>query len=256
MDLIRLEAPRWKERDDLLHGFFGRRGGESTGPFAGLNISFNVGDDPRTVTNNICNMKRAVGVHDLRIVTMNQVHGDHIIDVKDGSRKEAGEADGMVTAAKGVFLGILTADCVPILFCAATAKLVAVAHAGWRGTLLGLAPKMINHLRNNYGVEAAAIEVALGPAIGSCCYEIGSDVSEPIIKKWGSLGREALRTEGVRTFLDLTLLNAALLKDAGILEENMSQLGSCTACAPQDFFSYRREGLKTGRQISFIGWLA
>ncbi|MGH7846958.1 MAG: polyphenol oxidase family protein, partial [Candidatus Binatia bacterium] len=228
MDLLQLEAPGWRERDGLLHGFFGRRGGESTGPFSGLNISFDVGDDPRAVTNNICNMKRALGVHDLRIVTMKQVHGDHIIDVKDGSRKEAGEGDGMVTTAKGVFLGVLTADCVPILLCAPTAKLVAVAHAGWRGTLLGVAPKMINHLRNNYGIEAAAIEVALGPAIGSCCYEIGSDVSKPIIKKWGSLGREALRTESGKGFLDLKLLNISLFKDAGIFEENISQLGSCT----------------------------
>ena len=254
MDLLWLEVPRWKERHDLLHGFFGRRGGESTGPFSGLNISFNVGDDPEAVTNNICNMKRAVGVHDLRIVTIKQVHGDHIINVKDGSRKEAGEGDGMVTTAKGVFLGILTADCVPILFCARNAKLVAVAHAGWRGTLLGLAPKMVKYLKDSYGVESSAVEVALGPAIGSCCYEIGPDVTEPFVKRWGESARKALRKDGSKTFLDLRGLNVSLLKESGIRGENIWQVGSCTACVPEDFFSYRRDGLQTGRQISFIGW--
>jgi YfiH family protein len=186
---------------------------------------------------------------------MKQVHSDRIIDVADGSRKEAGEGDGMVTTEPGVFLAILTADCVPILFLAPSPRLVGVVHAGWRGTLLGLAGKMVTHLKSRYGIDSASVEVALGPAIGSCCYEIGYDVAEPMTKKWGELARQALNNVGPKTFLDLKQLNASLLKDAGILEQSIGQLGCCTACAPEDFFSYRRNGVETGRQISFIGWL-
>ncbi len=256
MDLLRLEAPLWKNRSKLLHGFLGRRGGKSSGAFLGLNVSLNVGDDPQIVKDNICDLKRAVGVHDLRIVTMKQVHGDRIVEVQDKSQKEVGEADGMVTKEKEVFLGILTADCVPVLFCAPEAKVVAVVHAGWRGTLLGLAPKMVSHLKNRFGVESSSIEAALGPAIGPCCYEIGADVADPVQKKWGALANKALRTNEGKTFLDLKGLNTALLQESGIPAENISQVGSCTACSTEDFFSYRRDGGKTGRQISFIGWLS
>ena len=256
MDILRLEAPIWKNRGKLLHGFLGRRGGKSGGPFAGLNVSLNVGDDPQAVKDNICDLKRALGVHDLRIVTMKQVHGERIVEVKDKSQKEVGEADGMVTWEKDLFLGILTADCVPILFCVPEAQLVAVVHAGWRGTLLGLAPKMIGHLTDRFGVESSLIEVALGPAIGGCCYEIGADVAEPVQKKWGVLGSKALRTDRGKTFLDLKALNSSLLREAGIPAENISHVGSCTACSAKDFFSYRRDGAVSGRQISFIGWLS
>ncbi|MEK7782854.1 MAG: laccase domain-containing protein, partial [Candidatus Binatota bacterium] len=103
MDIVWLQVPQWKNRDGLLHGFLGRRGGKSTGPFASLNLSFRVGDDPQVVKDNICDVKRVVGVHDLRIVTMKQVHGDHILEVKDQHIKEAGEGDGMVTEERGIF---------------------------------------------------------------------------------------------------------------------------------------------------------
>ena len=128
------------------------------------------------VKDNICDVKRAVGVHDGRIVTMKQMHGDQILEVKDRDIKEVGEADGMVTEEQGLFLGVLTADCVPILFTVFGKKLAAVVHAGWRGTLAGIAPKMVDYLKERYDVNPASLEAALGPAIGLCCYEIGPDV--------------------------------------------------------------------------------
>ena len=178
MDLCWLRVPQWEKHGALLHGFLGRRGGKSAGPYASLNLSFRVGDDSQVVKDNICDVKRAVGVHDARIVTMKQMHGDQILEVKDRNIKEAGEADGMVTEEKGLFLGVLTADCVPILFTVFEKKLAAVVHAGWRGTLAGIAPKMVDYLKERYDVNPASMEVALGPAIGLCCYEIGPDVAD------------------------------------------------------------------------------
>ncbi|MGH7832142.1 MAG: peptidoglycan editing factor PgeF [Candidatus Binatia bacterium] len=255
MDLAWLKVPGWESRDRLLHGFLGRRGGKSTGRYAGLNLSFRVGDDPKTVKDNVCDMKKAVGAHDLRVVTMRQVHGDRIVDVKDRSLKEAGEADGMATEEHGLFLGVLTADCVPILFSVSGRPLVAVVHAGWRGTLAGIAAKMVRHLEDRYAVRAKLLETALGPSIGPCCYEIGSDVSTPLVQKWGSLAENCLAKRNGKSLLDLRKLNRSILEGAGIPPGRIAEIGPCTSCSADEFFSYRREKGETGRQISFIGWL-
>jgi len=254
MDFLALKVPSWERRGGPLHGFLGRRGGKSTGAFAGLNLSFRVGDDPEIVKDNFCDMKKAVGVHNLKITTMKQVHGDHIVDVTDNRLKEAGEADGMVTDEKGIFLGVLTADCVPILFSVRGRNVAAVAHVGWRGTLAGIAGKMVRHLRDRYNVGAGSVEAALGPSIGACCYEIGADVSKPLIEKWGRLARKCLNSRDGKEFLDLRELNGLLLHDAGVPQEQIFPIGPCTSCAREDFFSYRRDQKETGRQIGFIGF--
>ena len=101
MELTHLTVPQWQKYDGLLHGFMGRRGGKSVGRYAGLNVSYRVGDDTKVVSQNVCDMKLAIGIHDGKIVTMRQVHGDNIIEVTDKKIKEAGEADGMVTAESG-----------------------------------------------------------------------------------------------------------------------------------------------------------
>jgi len=153
---MHLEVPAWIKYDGLLHGFMGRRGGKSVGPYAGLNVSYRVGDDPKIVNENVCDMKQAVGIHDGRIITMKQIHGDQIIDVKDRNIKEVGVGDGMKTGEKEAFLAILTADCVPILFVAPGEKIVAVVHAGWRGTLAGIAAKMVRLLDSQHGIAPLA----------------------------------------------------------------------------------------------------
>lgn len=255
VDFTCLQVPQWGKVDGLLHGFLGRRGGKSSGPYASLNLSLRVGDDPQVVKDNVCDTKRAVGIHHGKIVTMKQVHGDRILEVRGRDVKEAGEGDAMVTEEQGVFLSVLTADCVPILFSVAGQRLAAVAHAGWRGTLAGIGPKMVRYLKERHGVEPASVEATLGPAIGPCCYEIGKDVSLPLLQKWGKLAERSLRGAGGGEFLDLRALNRALLEEAGIPPAQIFDVGPCTSCAAEDFFSYRREKGKTGRQLSFIGWV-
>jgi YfiH family protein len=255
MDMTWVKVKHWEAHDGLLHGFMGRRGGKSIGPYSELNMSYRVSDDPKVVSQNVCDMKLAVGIHDGRIVTMGQVHGDNIVEVKDKSLKEAGEADGMITAEKDIFLGVLTADCVPILFVAPKNKLVAAVHAGWRGTLAGIAEKAARLFTDQLHVSADEIEVALGPSIESCCYEVKDDVAVPLLKRWGGIAESSIQKRDGKTYLDLRLLNRAVLSRAGIPETNIFQIGPCTSCSPEDFFSYRRERSETGRQISFIGWL-
>jgi YfiH family protein len=254
MEITWLKVPQWESYGGLLHGFMGRRGGKSVGPYAGLNVSYRVGYDGNVVGQNVCDMKLAVGIHDGRIVTMKQVHGDNIIEIKDKKLNEAGEADGMVTREREVHLGVLTADCVPILFVAPKHKLVAAVHAGWRGTLAGIAEKMVRLFEEQYGVSADEIEAALGPAIGGCCYEVKDDVTQPLIERWGRIAESGIEARDGKTFLDLRRVNQGILERAGVLAKQILQLGPCTSCAPDEFFSYRRERKETGRQMSFIGW--
>jgi YfiH family protein len=256
MEFTWLKVPQWEKYQALLHGFMGRRGGKSVGPYAGLNVSYRVGDDAKIVSENVCDMKQAVGIHDGRIITMRQVHGDQIIDVKDRNIKEAGDGDGMKTEEKGAFLGILTADCVPILFVVPADRIVAVVHAGWRGTLAGIAPKMVQLLESQHGISPGAIEAAVGPAIGPCCYEVQQDVSRPLVERWGKIAELCVDHREGRTFLDLRRLNRAILEQAGVPSQHIYQVGPCTSCAPDEFFSYRREKKATGRQLSFIGWVS
>ena len=255
MEITWLKVPEWESYPGLLHGFIGRRGGRSVGAYAGLNVSLRVGDEMQAVKNNICDIKHAVGIHDGRIVTMRQVHGDGIVEVADTSGKEAGEADAMVTRERETYLGILTADCVPILLVAPKRKVVAVVHAGWRGTLAGIGLKMVRRFQEKYDIAAADIEAALGPSIGACCYEIQDDVSRPLLEQWGTRADSSLERRKSGCFLDLRRLNRDILENAGVPRTRVYEIGPCTSCAKDEFFSYRRERAETGRQLSFIGWL-
>jgi YfiH family protein len=255
MEATHLKVPQWEKHSGLLHGFFGRRGGKSEGAFAGLNTSYRVGDDPKVVSQNVCDAKLAVGIHDGRVATMRQMHGDNIVEVKDRSLKEAGEADGMFTSEADLYLAVLTADCVPILIVAPEQRVAAAVHAGWRGTLAGIAEKAVRMLESRYDVAGANLEAALGPSIGSCCYEVKADVSGPLMKKWGKLTTASVFVRAGKTYIDLRRLNRDILRAAGIPGNQLHQIGPCTSCAATDFFSYRRERSETGRQMSLIGWL-
>ena len=252
MNFLCLKAPEWERREGLLHGFLGRRGGKSAGAYAGLNLSFRVGDDPQVVKDNFCDMKREVGVHDLRIVTMKQVHGERIIEVKDNRLKEVGEADGMITEEKGLFLGVLTADCVPMLFSVRGRKLAAVAHAGWRGTLAGIAAKMIGLLKERHDVDPSSVEAAMGPAIGPCCYEVDDPVLDQLrmgLPEWESVVRDY---RGHKARLDLKALIRRQAEEQGVPASSVSAVNLCTICQDQLFYSYRREGRVNGTMVSGI----
>jgi YfiH family protein len=255
MEITQLQVSHWQNYPGLLHGFMGRRGGKSAGVYAGLNVSYRVGDDNQVVSQNVCDMKLAVGIHDGKIVTMRQVHGDDIIEITDNKLKEAGDADGMVTAQHDVYLGVLTADCVPLLFIAPKQKLAAAVHAGWRGTLAGIADKTVRLFKSQYDVAASELEVALGPSIGVCCYEVNDDVAAPLMKKWGKLMTPSINVKDGKSFVNLSRLNRDILRESGVPGKQVFQVGPCTRCATDDFFSYRREGGETGRQISIVGWL-
>jgi YfiH family protein len=254
----RLRVPEWERIPQLLHGFFGRRGGQSRGEFGGLNLSFAVGDDANCVRENWRRVADSVEGSP-RFLTMRQCHGAEVAWV-DGNTAEAPQADALVSRSPGLALCVLTADCVPLLLAAPDHRVAAAVHAGWRGTVLGIVRRAVKSLEEQFGVPPTALRAALGPAIGACCYEVGRDLADELERQWGAMP-EAVVRYGDKSRLDLRRINAALLTGVGVPAHQIASVGPCTRCAQEEYFSHRAAcgaGLPggTGRQLSFIGWSA
>ncbi len=178
-----------------------------------------------------------------RIVCLNQVHSDRIIRAEHVSDGSFPEADGVISEDPAVVLCIRTADCVPVLLWAADAPVIAAVHAGWRGLAGGILPKAVR-LMGECGAQK--IHVSMGPSIGPCCYEVGPEVIH-------ALRTEPDRRDADRSFVDLHRVARDQVLTAGIARDRIHQVQSCTCCNRGSFFSHRRDGESTGRNISVIG---
>lgn len=244
-----LRVAGWDAIEGLAHGFFGRAGGVSGGPLAALNVSERVGDYPWKVGANWALAARALP--GLRAVRMQQVHGARVVRV-DAPTQEVGEADAMFTATPGVGLAVLTADCVPLLGVAPAHGAVLAVHAGWRGTLAGVAAAAVAAATAALAIPPAAWRLALGPAIGGCCYEVEADIGARLVAQWGPMP-DAWRPRGGRGQLDLRAANRAILTASGVPGEQIFDLGPCSNCAHEHYFSHRASRGTAGRQLSLIG---
>jgi polyphenol oxidase len=253
MKILRLQVPHWEQFDGLIHGFLGRVGGQGQPPNAAFRLSCDDGDDLQAVKQNWCELKQALGLPRISIITAKQVHGDAILTVSSTTEKLAGIGDGLMTDAPNLCVGVMAADCVPLLFVEPARKIAAAVHAGWRGTAAGIAPRTVALMKEVYRIDPASLHVAMGPSIGPCCYEVGPEVAAQIAAHWREELRGAWRPEGVKGRLDLRALNEAQLLGADIPRSHIQKIGPCTACNVDTYFSYRKEG-KSGHQLSFIGW--
>jgi YfiH family protein len=240
----------------VVHGFSTRRGGVSAPPFASLNLGPRTGDAPGAVRANRRRLLAALGLDGWPVLAPRQVHGADVAVVRAGERAAAGgvvEGDGVVTDARGVALMVLAADCLPILLHAPTRGVIAAVHAGWRGTAGGIAGQAVAAVRAAFGVAPAELQVALGPAIGRCCYEVGAEVLAAVAAATpcppGTLWEPL---PGGKGMLDLGAANRAQLAVAGVPPDQIGALGECTACRTDRFFSHRREGGQTGRAAAVI----
>jgi YfiH family protein len=226
----------------------GRLGGVSPPPYATLNVSLAVGDVPAAV---IENRRRAVAPAAFRRpVFARLVHGVDAVLV-EGTGQHLPAADLLFTRDPSVVLAMTFADCVPLYWHSPGAGLVGIGHAGWRGTVRNLAGVAVDFLRGE-GAAPDDVYLAVGPAIGPCCYQ----VDEPVARAVRQLGLDADETlipDGSGHWrLDLPGLNRLLAVRAGVPDAHISLCGLCTACHPDWFFSHRREGGHTGRQGGFI----
>lgn len=243
----------------LRHGFSTRSGGVSRGIFASLNLGLNRGDDFENVYQNYQIFCRALDVDPAQCVFSKQVHRD---DVKIVTAADAGsgllypqryEADALVTNVPGIVLTIFSADCIPTLYYDPVTRCIGAAHAGWRGTALGIAAKTIRTMERIYGAEAKNIRAAIGPGISKCCFETSDDVPCAMHSALGSAADPYMvQEENGKWHVDLKGINAHFMKQVGVLEEHISISQECTACHTDLYWSHRIVGDGRGSLAAMI----
>jgi YfiH family protein len=232
-------------------GVTGRHGGVSEGPYATLNLSLSVGDQPERVLENRRRAAQALGAELDDLVLANQVHGAEVVIVGDADRGRGagsagdaiGDADALVTAGTAAVLVVLAADCVPMVLCDPEAGVLAVVHAGWRGTVARVGEAALAAM-SRLGAEPGRVIAGIGPAISKDRYQVGSEVAGAVEAALGPVG--AIRPHGSdRWLFDLPTTNSRLLAAAGV---PVAQIHACavTTGSPGPFFS-DREARPCGR---------
>lgn len=235
------------------HGFFGRRGGVSTGELASLNCGTGSGDDPALIAENRARVGRALN-DSAALTGLYQVHGDRCVIIESSSNLSARpEADAMATATPGILLGILTADCVPVLFHDARAGVIGAAHAGWKGALAGVTDSTLAAMEQ-LGASRDHIAAAIGPCIGRASYEVDDGFAARFTEADPANEMFFAPHKPGHAMFDIAAYVAARLAKAGV--KRIAITGQDTYAEPEDYFSYRRschnQENSYGRQLSVI----
>lgn len=241
MPLMFLDSPQLASAGGVRHAFFTRHGGVSDGLFTSLNCGFKSGDDPEKVAANRARAAAAMGVGETALVTARQVHSARVATVERPWRPaEAPEVDAMVTRAPGIALGVLTADCGPVLFADAEAGVVGAAHAGWKGALGGVLEATLAAMEA-LGARRFRIAVVLGPCIGADSYEVGPEFRDRFVVADAANARFFAPNGGDKSRFDLPGYVCNRLATAGV--ESAAMLDCDTCRDSERFFSYRRSVL-------------
>ena len=237
----------------IRHGFFTREGGVSKGIYASLNCGYGSDDDTENVRENRARIAEKLSVEREKLLTVYQVHSPTVALVTEPWTPDtAPQADAMVTATPGIALGILTADCTPILFADPQAGVIGAAHAGWRGAAEGIALNTIAAMVA-LGADPARIRAAIGPTISGPNYEVGDQFRTDLLAITPDGAPFFTTPEGGKPHFDLPGFVQAQLRAAGIAP--VENLGICTYAAPERYFSHRyatHQQTKAGRQIAVI----
>lgn len=230
-------------RKEIIHGFTGRRGGVSEGAYSSLSMSPRRGDDPEKVRKNEEILCLALGLNHKNLSSTRQEHTDEIAVIDESSlgigisRPWDRGVDAVITLLSDTPILAYAADCVPLLMYAPDIGAIAAVHSGWRGTEMGIARKTVLRLMET-GADAENIIVAIGPAIGLCCYEVGADVAERFPAQC-----RIYKGNG-KYMLDLKKANEISLREIGV--KQIDNTAPCTRCNNDIFFSHRGQGGKSG----------
>jgi YfiH family protein len=251
---VTLEFLRDTALEPFQHGFFTRKGGKSTGVFAGLNCGLSSGDLGEDVRENRVRVTRAIGREPETLCTVRQVHGTEVARITSAEDHDRSiEADAMVTSTPGVVLGILTADCQPVLFADRKAGVIGAAHAGWRGALDGVLERTIDAMVA-LGAERNNLAAVIGPTISQRAYEVGPEFIEPFLDDDPDNHRFFVNGSGDKYHFDLPSYGVQRLCDAGVCSAHWTR--HCTYSDKERFYSYRRtvhhQEPDYGRLISVI----
>ena len=237
----------FKNLAGVTHAVFTRRGGVSPAPWNSLNVGGSVGDEIAHVRANRVRSFDALGRDPASIHDVWLVHGTDVVhaDAPRDLTLKPPQADIVITDNPKVTLFMRYADCVPLLFHDPKKGVVALAHAGWLGTVRGVASAALDAMHRRYGTNPRDVRAAIGPAIGPDHYEIGMDVAEQIRAAFGARAESLLKANGERFHLDLWKANQLQMEEAGVGEIEIAEI--CTACHLDDWFSHRAEQGRTGR---------
>ncbi len=249
-----------------------RQGGISRSSYTSFNLASHVGDEPRAVARNRQIFLRRTGLTSLFYCY--QIHGNCVVDVDRESvasekscvlpRDVPGDSrlplgrftanvtsgkirvgDSLITARPGVGIGVFTADCVPVFIFDTVTPAIGIVHAGWRGTLAGIARNALMSMKSRFGTAMSNCLIHLGPSIQKCCYRVSPELLFEFEKHFGKIVRTA-------THLSLQAVNALQLAESGVLSSSISVSPFCTACCTETFYSHRASGGQTGRMLSYI----
>jgi YfiH family protein len=250
-----IEASNLIALPGIRHGFFTRAGGISTGIYASLNCGLGSSDDTANVLENRRRVASHLGGRFDRVVTLYQEHGTKAFSVVQPIARDAlPKADAIVTSTPGLVIGVLTADCTPVLFADPDAQVVAAAHAGWRGAVAGIIESTIKEMETR-GAKRSRIAAVIGPCINQAAYEVGADFEAELVARDPAYARFLDRSKaGDKAHFDLPGFVLGRIAEAEIT--NIVNAADCTHANESLFFSYRRTTQRKeadyGRQISAI----
>jgi polyphenol oxidase len=261
-DISFLQIEKWHQLNEkLIAGFTTRNGGVSDPPFQSLNLGLHVPDNQEKIIRNRELLAKKLNISLKNWVSGEQVHDNQVQMINldnqgQGSREYSSSVqgvDGLITNSKGILCTAFFADCVPLFFFDPVTEMIGIAHAGWKGTVGGMATSMVQALKEK-GVNESNLLVVIGPSISQEMYEVDEKVVANIEEKFRE--KCVVPSRKNRYLLDLKKLNVEILLQSGVLRHNIDVTNYCTYKDESLFFSHRRDKGKTGRMLGFLGIIA
>ena len=228
---------------EILTALSTRAGGPAASPF-GMNLSFNVGDDPANVRANRALFFGKLGITEAQCAIPRQIHSSTVTRADHSGAYP--DCDGLITDNVGLFLSVSTADCIPLFIYEKKRKVVAAIHSGWRGTVAAIAAEGVRKMVEEYDAAPGSMSAYIGPAASVCCYAVSQDVA-------GQFAPRFVRDVGGNLHVDLKGAVMDQLLNAGLPPSAIEVSPSCTISEPSLFHSYRRDGVRSGRMLGVIG---
>lgn len=251
--VVVLQNKIFSSTNQVIHATSTRHGGNSTGEFGTMNFGLTTGDDTQTVLKNREKFFETLGLSPESVVYAQQTHSDHIVNVDEkvihsfspNSPRYIPDTDALITCMKNVPLAILTADCLPIFLFDRATPVIGLVHAGWRGTKSHIADKTMQAMKKNFDSKPENMCAWISAGINVCCYQVGEDIRQDFSQEYGKY-IEAVKGDK----LNLVEINRFQLQNAGIPESSIFSTPYCTSHDNELFYSYRRNGKKSGRMAS------
>jgi polyphenol oxidase len=243
------------ERGRAIHAFSTRLGGLSDPPYASLNLGLGSGDDRARVHENRVRFAQAVGFDAENLVALRQVHGQQVavlLEGRDPHMVRATPGDALITDRPQLPLAVITADCFPVVLAAPSLSAVGIVHSGRKGTAARVVSVAIDRMCQIFRLSPEAVFAAIGPGIGGCCYEVDEASAEPFLEQFSAADAVYRSSRAGHVYLDLQRAILRQLEAVGVPSSQVWHADLCTACHPQWFYSYRREGPRSGRMLNVV----